>query len=526
MARLAVMWWPDWPVVAAGVDLGVPAAVVRANRVVARTPAAAGEGVRVGMRRREAQGACPALELVGHDPDRDRRAFDPVVHAVAELVPLIEVSDPGRLAFATRGPSRYHGGDEALAGLAHRAALDALAGSIGPGIGIADSRLAAGVAARRSVRTGIPEVVASGVAASAAYLAPLPARVLAEVAEVPTELVDLLGRLGLRRLGDVAALTASDLLARFGVLGAHVHAMACGLDDAPLGVAPPPPDLAATAHFDEPVERLDTVVFLVRGLADQLVTALGARGLVCTRVVVEVETEHGERCQRAWTRPTGLSAGAVLERVRWQLEGWATAHDRLTGGVVLVRLVPDEVRADHGLQAGFWGGQTRADEWAARAVARVSGLLGSDAVTVAEWRGGRDPTQQYVAVPAGAVDPDERATRVRPDLTGGPWPGGLPAPSPAWVHAAPVPARLIDEHGRLLRVSGRGELSAPPVHLVVGDRPSRAVVAWAGPWPLDERWWDPQRRRRAARLQVVTDDATAYLAVVEGSSWWVSAVYS
>jgi protein ImuB len=217
----------------------------------------------------------------------------------------------------------------------------------------------------------------------------------------------------------------------------------------------------------------------------------------------------------------------MLERVRWQLEGWATAGT-LTGGVVLVRLVPDEVRADHGHQGGLWGGQTQADEWAARAVARVSGLLGPDAVTVAEWRGGRHPGEQYVAVPAGAVDPDERAARVRPDprCGGDSWPGRLPAPSPAWVHAAPVPAQLVDEHGRSLWVSGRGELSAPPARLVVGDRPARVVVAWAGPWPLDERWWDPQRRRRAARLQVVTDDATAYLAVVEGGSWWVSAVYS
>jgi protein ImuB len=520
------MWWPDWPVVAAGVDLQTPVAVVRANRVVARTPAAAHEGVRAGMRRREAQGACPALELVAHDPDRDRRAFDPVVQAVAELVPLVEVADPGRLAFATRGPSRYHGGDEALAALAHRRALDALPGAPGPGVGIADGRLAAGVAARRSVRAGTPLVVASGVAATAAYLAPLPVGVLVEVGEVPAELVDLLDRLGLRRLGDVAALTAPDLLARFGSLGAHVHAMACGLDDAPLGVAPPPPDLAVTAHFDEPVERLDTVVFLVRSLADQLVTALGERGLVCTRVVVEVETEHGERCQRAWARPTGLSAGAVLERVRWQLEGWAAGHDRLTGGVVLVRLVPDEVRADHGHQGGLWGGQTQADEWAARAVARVSGLLGPDAVSVAEWRGGRHPGEQYVVVPAGAVDPDERAARVRPDPRSGTWPGCLPAPSPAWVHPSPVPARLVDEQGRSLRVSGRGELSGPPASLAVGERPARAVVAWAGPWPLDERWWDPQRRRRAARLQVVTDEGAAYLVVVEGGSWWVSGVYS
>ena len=36
----------------------------------------------------------------------------------------------------------------------------------------------------------------------------------------------------------------------------------------------------------------------------------------------------------------------------------------------LLRLEPEEVRSDEGVQLGLWGGRTQADEWAARAVAR------------------------------------------------------------------------------------------------------------------------------------------------------------
>jgi protein ImuB len=50
-------------------------------------------------------------------------------------------------------------------------------------------------------------------------------------------------------------------------------------------------------------------------------------------------------------------------------------------------------------------------------------------------------------------------------------------------------------------------------------------VAWAGPWPADERWWDPANHRRRARFQLLTDDGAAHLAVVEAGRWWLEAVY-
>jgi protein ImuB len=51
------------------------------------------------------------------------------------------------------------------------------------------------------------------------------------------------------------------------------------------------------------------------------------------------------------------------------------------------------------------------------------------------------------------------------------------------------------------------------------------VRAWAGPWPLEERWWDPAAARRQARFQVVLADGRAHLLVVEGGRWWCAATY-
>ena len=49
------------------------------------------------------------------DDTADARAFELVVRAVEELVPRLVLERPGQLSFPTRGPSRYFGGDDAMA---------------------------------------------------------------------------------------------------------------------------------------------------------------------------------------------------------------------------------------------------------------------------------------------------------------------------------------------------------------------------------------------------------------------------
>jgi protein ImuB len=112
--RMAVVWCPDWPVVAWGLPLDEPVAVLVANRVIATSPAARVEGVQIGQRRRDAQSRCPGLAVVERELDREVRLFEPVVGALEAFTPRIEVTGPGLAGFPTRGPSRFFGGDEAL----------------------------------------------------------------------------------------------------------------------------------------------------------------------------------------------------------------------------------------------------------------------------------------------------------------------------------------------------------------------------------------------------------------------------
>ena len=123
-----------------------------------------------------------------------------------------------------------------------------------------------------------------------------------------------------------------------------------------------------------------------------------------------------------------------------------------------------------------------------------------------------------------------------------PWPGQIPTPSPARIHPDPLPVALYDAAGRSVGVSGRGELSGSPDTLDRGssgsnssgsDSPGRGssgkgrmkIVQWAGPWPADQRWWDPLTRRRRARMQVVLEDRSAHLLAIEQQAWSIEATY-
>lgn len=543
MVRTLLVWCPDWPVIAAEIVDGVPAhapvAVLRANRVVVCSPAARAEGVRRGLRKREAQSRCPRLVVVEHDPGRDARAFEPVVAAVEEVAAGVEVVRPGACAVAARGPARYFGSEARAAEQIVEHVAEAC--GVEAQVGVADGVFAAGLAARSG------RLVPPG--GSRQFLADFGIEALGR-----PQLTDLLRRLGIRTLGDFAALPRGDVLTRFGFDAALAHRLAAGEDHRPLAVRRPPPDLAVTDDFDEPIERVDVAAFAARALAERLHDTLARHGLACTRLGIEAVTAHGEELHRTWRHDGLLTAVAIADRVRWQLDGWLTAHRRVRGrghsgqarptaGIRRLRLVPEGVIAHVGLQPGLWGDAGEGRERAHRAFSRVQGMLGPDAVVTAVLGGGRTPATYVRWVPWG----DERTPSRPGDPTklrsGGdqavpPWPGRLPPPAPATVLPEPLPAVVYDATGRPVTVSARLAVSAPLASLAIGSAPGgpqrsteagaaelMEITGWGGPWPIDERWWAPGEARRQALFQATLADGRAVLLALTAGRWTVEAIY-
>jgi protein ImuB len=512
----------DTPIVV--VDKGT-----RGKVVVSASTEARAESVAVGLRVREAEARCAGLVVLDADEAADARAFEPVVRAVELLVPRLVLERPGQLSFPTRGPSRYFGGDDALA-----ARIVACVRELGVAevrAGIADGTFAAGLAARATEERARDAVVVPP-GETPAFLAAWPVTVLAGSVEAAygggDDLADLLARLGLRTLGAFAELPPAAVLGRFGPPGTLAHRLARGEAEHEPVATVPPEELLESIELDPPATRVDEAAFAAKMLADRLLARLDALGLCCARVVVEVETEHGERLSRTWRHEGALTPPALVARVRWQLDAWLltdTVTNPITGGISRLVLAPDDLGPAVGRQLGFWGGDPAATDRAGRALSRVQGMLGPEAVVTALDGGGRTPAERIRWVPWGEPRPEPGCEAdVRP------WPGAVPGPAPARVFDPPVPAELVDAGGAPVAVSGRGEPSAPPVGLRCDALPGGggALVAWSGPWAHDLRWWDARRRR--ALWQVVvggghSGSGIACLVVLERGRTAVEAVY-
>ncbi|MFG1782079.1 DNA polymerase Y family protein [Rhodococcus oryzae] len=515
-ARVLALWCPDWPAIAAAAAADLPptepVAVTLGNRVVACSATARSEGVRRGLRKREAQGRCPGLHVFVVDVGRDARLFEPVAAAIDAVAPGVEVLRPGLLVLAARGVSRYFGSEPAAA---ERLIDEASAAGVECQVGIADELSTAVIAARRAA------LVPPG--AGAEFLAPIP---VAELAAEPSlaakgraDLVDLLHRLGLRTIGDFAALTPVAVASRFGSDAVSAHRSARGEPERPPSARRLPPDLDVEQRCDPPIERVDAAAFAGRALAERLHAKLSAASVACTRLLVHASTGNGEHLSRTWRCAEPLTPEGTADRVRWQLDGWLTgrSESRPTAGIEVLRLEPVEVVAAGALQLGLWGGVGAEDERARRALVRVQGLLGGDAVQVAVLSGGRGPFERVTLLPLG----DELRPAADPSA---PWPGRLPEPSPSAVLSGRPRVALEGADGAAVLVTERGAFSVAPVRLRWGRR-EWELQGWAGPWPVDERWWDPAAAQRAARAQVLLDEPRALLLICAEGVWTVEGVY-
>lgn len=521
-SRVLAIWCMDWPAVAAAAAAGLPPtlpiAVTLANRVIACSAAARTAGVRRGLRRRESQARCPELHVVTADPTRDARHFEHVTAAVDDLVPRAEVLRPGLLVLAVRGASRYFGSEQAAA----ERLVDAVAAAgVECQVGIADQLPTAVFAARAG------RIIVSG--QDALFLSKISIRQLAtEPSLAPAsreELTDLLWRMGIRSIGQFAKLPRSDVASRFGADALAAHRLARGEPDRGPSGREPERELDAVLNCDPPIDRVDAAAFAGRSLASVLHRNLEAAGVGCTRLAIHAVTANGQELERVWRCAEPLTEDATADRVRWQLDGWLNRRkevQRPGAPITVLRLRPVEVVSAEALQLPLWGGVGEEDRLRARrALVRVQGLLGPDAVKVPVLSGGRGPAERITLTSLG----DELVPQANPAQ---PWPGRLPEPSPTVLLDDPV--ELFDAEGNPVRVTARGLFSADPFRLNAPGRNGR-LSWWAGPWSVDERWWENGRSGRTARAQVLLgreqnpDQAQALLLCYRQRRWYLEGAY-
>jgi protein ImuB len=253
-------------------------------------------------------------------------------------------------------------------------------------------------------------------------------------------------------------------------------------------------------------------------------------------MLVTCQTDHAEATSRIWGEPRGFGAASLAQRLLYQLDGWLVTNeadpDAPTSGVVRVEFTPLETREVLVVQPLLWGGNEENTERAARAAAMASAVGDHVQVTVPRWEGGRDVATVYSQIPIALVDlSDQHESEQRVNTGKGvarDWSGAVPRPSPASVAVVPPEAQVLNAAGLPVSVTGRHELNTEPAVVTVSGH-TYAVMRTAGPWPVEERWWDARRKRRHVRLQLLVQNKRGALRVflmgLENHEWRLLARY-
>ena len=254
------------------------------------------------------------------------------------LLPHVGIVAPGIYACDLAGTERVLGAPSRIA----RVIVERLARSGAPAaVAVAVTPFAARVAAERTADGDVRLVTEPR-----EYLAPLPLEVL----PIDPKLVDELGLLGLRSVGDFAALPRGAVFDRFGRGAARAHALARAEDEERVRADPPPRHIRARRVWEDAIVSREQLVFAVKSAIEELSAALATYGLAALRIAVRLEREDADplRLERAILPPTRESA-ALLRSVRWALE--ERAH---LGRIVSCAIEVREAEPARGRQIGLF----------------------------------------------------------------------------------------------------------------------------------------------------------------------------
>lgn len=443
------------------------------QRVCFASSVALKEGVRPGQTVAAAGALIPGLQRLPYVAADEARALSSLGESLMTLAPGFQVDPPEGLWLDASAAS-LKGGEAPW--LEHVRAACQAQGWVGRGV-VGSERFTTQALARCATRP--VDVVEAG---GGARLTALPLQALAR-ALGPGGVAPYLG-LGLSTLGEVAALPAGAVAARFGHEGTVAAQLARGADDSLFTPDPIPEVLHEAIALDWPAEALEPLLFALKTAVDRLCARMQGRKRAAVRLTVQLDLEKVERASVALilARPSAQSR-LLVELIRHRLTD-LTVRRPITALSVTV----DESCADDGRQLNL--GDAPAGEAALEVVlSRLQSALGEEALCGVELVDTHRPEAAWKerrfslsAAPERALgwweSQGARGARAVDGAAGPPTPPHLlERPARLLREPAPLPAELTPD-GVLLTLSLLGR--------------TRRVTAVFGPERLAGEWWTEQ----------------------------------
>lgn len=279
-------------------------------------------GVHSAMPLRTAYKMCPHAIFVEGHPERYREYSGKVFDILRRFSPLVEMASVDEAYLDMTGTERLHGPPLRAAHTLHETMKAET--RLNCSIGIATSRLVAKISSDQAKPNGILRVL-PGV--EARFLAPLEVRKVPGVGKVMEK---NLHSLGIRRIGDLAALEESTLEARFGKWGLALAGKSQGLDaggwfDSEVGERGDPKSISHEHTFDTDTNDPDKLQATLAHLAEKVARRLREHGLHARTMQLKLRYSDFSTITRAHTfaAPTQLDIDLIeqsreLLRANWE----------------------------------------------------------------------------------------------------------------------------------------------------------------------------------------------------------------
>ncbi len=486
--------------------------------VLATTPTARAAGVERGMTAPQAVARCPTLLIRAPNLAAEIEARAALLAVAFTLSPAIEATAPGISTIDLRGSVREKFTPAAHAAIAElaRLALPATAGlartpllalyaaratPFNPSGALNLSRAPAGKSPASAPTERTIQITSTMAGEESSlrfiaspdeknFLAPLPLA----FADPSLELAGVFANWGLRTLGDLTALPRDDIVRRFGAEGLAVWQRAAGGDPRPLRPVIPPQTFSATMEFEDPIETLDPLLFLLRRFLDRLSLELITSQHVAAEIELTLRLEDETRHARDFRLPEPTADPEILFRaLHTHLASLQTAASIIA---VDLRLTPTRPLVR---QQGLFETGLRDPHGFAETLARVSALVGADRLGTPQLEDTHRPDAVRLTPPA-AVIPPLASPPLHPVLS-----------TPLRRFRPPLPARLEFMEGRptfLWTERLRGEIAF------------RSLV-----WPSSGEWWQNDRAWSRLEWDIALAGGGLYRLLRVDGAWFIEGEY-
>ena len=436
-----------------------PVALMDAARntpvVLETTPAARDAGVERGQTATQALARCAGVVVRHRAPSQEAATTDALLQCAYGFSPHLESTGPGLCTLDLRGLSRLQppgsrpADPQILQTWARELQSSLTTQGLRSHIGIA----ATPNLARLAALFGRPIQI---IADAGPFVAALPLAAL----EPSSDTARILAGWGLRTVGELLALDPSELTDRLGLEALGLLAAASTRTTRPLKEIRPPEVWTESWDFEDPVETLDPLLFLLRRFTDTLCARLELAGRAAERVDLTLRLESGSRLERQLNVPEPTRDPTVLLRLLGTHLDTVRSESAVVGiALTLETTVPVQ------RQFGLFETTLKDPRQFQETLGRIAALLGSDRVGT-PLKLDRHGNDAFRLVPPEfeGVPP---LLRPRPALQ-----------APGLRRLRPAPAASVES------VDGR----PASIHCPIAQ--GRLVVT-LGPWRASGRWWEP-----------------------------------